>query len=356
MTNRTTRSAAAVRTGLVAALAASVAIGAYDFVSTSQDGGTSASGSATAGSEAGTTDPETGEASPFTSADVGACLTWDIGADGEVTQFEQAPCEGEHRFEISARENLATYPSSEFGEDAPMPDLTRQAQLREELCHSPTLRYLDGRFDPVGRYSIAPILPSADAWENGDRTMLCGIQSTDADGVPQLTTGAAADQDQARVAEPGECLFVDGSRALLTVGCAEDHHLEATATVDLAPVFPEGTPSVADQDTHLAEVCTQAAIDYLGGEENLYQSTLQPYWTALEQASWIGGSRSVNCALTHANSDGGFSVLNGTATAGRDGFTIDGQPPAEQPPRDPLREPPVAPPNPGALPPTVPQV
>ena len=338
MTTSTARSAAAVRTGLVAALAAAVAVGSYGYfsVDTPGDNGNGSTVSSVAG-------PANGEnggngAAPFTTADVGACLTWDIAEDGTVSNFQQASCDGEHRFEISARENLAAYPSSEFGRDASMPDLTRQAQLREELCQTPTLRYLGGRFDPVGRYSIAPILPPAEAWEAGDRTMLCGIQSTDASGVPMLTTGAAAEQDQAVVAQPGQCVYVDDSRSLRTVDCAENHQLETTAIVDLAPVFPEGTPSVEDQDRHLQDACTQAAIDYLGGEENLYRSTLQPYWGTLGQASWIGGSRSVNCSLFHATPEGGFSNLNGTARDGREGLLIDGQPPAEQPERNPLRE------------------
>lgn len=338
MTTSTARSAAAVRTGLVAALAAAVAVGSYGYfsVDTPGDNGNGSTVSSVA-------EPANGEnggngAAPFTTADVGACLTWDIAEDGTVSNFQQASCDGEHRFEISARENLAAYPSSEFGRDASMPDLTRQAQLREELCQTPTLRYLGGRFDPVGRYSIAPILPPAEAWEAGDRTMLCGIQSTDASGVPMLTTGAAAEQDQAVVAQPGQCVYVDDSRSLRTVDCAENHQLETTAIVDLAPVFPEGTPSVEDQDRHLQDACTQAAIDYLGGEENLYRSTLQPYWGTLGQASWIGGSRSVNCSLFHATPEGGFSNLNGTARDGREGLLIDGQPPAEQPERNPLRE------------------
>ncbi|SMG19997.1 Septum formation [Corynebacterium pollutisoli] len=338
MTTSTARSAAAVRTGLVAALAAAVAVGSYGYfsVDTPGDNGNGSTVSSVAG-------PANGEnggngAAPFTTADVGACLTWDIAEDGTVSNFQQASCDGEHRFEISARENLAAYPSSEFGRNASMPDLTRQAQLREELCQTPTLRYLGGRFDPVGRYSIAPILPPAEAWEAGDRTMLCGIQSTDASGVPMLTTGAAAEQDQAVVAQPGQCVYVDDSRSLRTVDCAENHQLETTAIVDLAPVFPEGTPSVEDQDRHLQDACTQAAIDYLGGEENLYRSTLQPYWGTLGQASWIGGSRSVNCSLFHATPEGGFSNLNGTARDGREGLLIDGQPPAEQPERNPLRE------------------
>ena len=341
MTTRTARSAAAVRTGLVAALAAAVAVGSYDYFSAATDPGASASGDGTSVSGPSSSadgDNPTGVA-PFTTADVGACLTWDIAEDGAVSDFQQADCSAEHRFEVSARENLATYPSSEFGVDAPMPDLTRQAQLREELCHTPTIRYLEGRFDPAGRYSIAPILPPAEAWAAGDRTMLCGVQSTDENGTPVLTVGAAAEQDQAVIAEPGSCVFVDESRSLRTVDCAEDHQLETTSMVDLAPVFPEGTPSIEDQDSHLRDVCYQAAVDYLGGEENLYQSTLQPYWGTLQESSWVGGSRSVNCSLVFADEDGGFATLNGTARDGREGFTINGQPPAEQPERNPLREP-----------------
>lgn len=322
-----------MRTGLVAALAAAVAVGSYGYFSSTADSGSSASGGATTSANGASP----AGVAPFTTADVGACLTWDIAADGTVSGFQQADCSTDHRFEISARENLATYPSSEFGANAAIPDLTRQAQLREELCHTPTMRYLGGRFDPVGRYSIAPILPPAEAWSLGDRTMLCGVQATDVDGTPTLTVGAAADQDQAVVAEQGACVFVDESRSLRTVDCAADHQLETTLVVDLSAVFPEGTPSVEDQDDHLRDVCTQAAIDYLGNEEDLYQSTLQPYWGTLQEASWVGGSRSVNCSLVSAD-EGGFATLNGTSRDGRDGFTINGEPPAEQPEREPLRE------------------
>ena len=339
MTTHTARSAAAVRTGLVAAMAAAVAVGSYGYFSAAPDGGSTSGNTTGTGPSTSGNGETTAAAAPFTTADAGSCLTWDIAADGTVSSFQQADCVEEHRFEVSARENLATYPSSEFGANASMPDLTRQAQLRQELCLSPTLRYLNGRFDPGGRYSIAPILPPAEAWAAGDRTMLCGLQSTDLGGTPVLTTGAVAEQDQAVVMEPGSCVYVDESRSLRTVDCAEDHSLETTLIVDLAPVFPEGVPSVEDQDNHLRDVCTDAAIDYLGEEENLYQSTLQPYWGTLQEGSWAGGSRSVNCSLVFADEEGGFATLNGSARDGREGFTINGEPPAEQPERNPLREP-----------------
>lgn len=323
------RSAITVRTGLVAALAATVALGAYSFFSDAADNGGN-------GSTAASPTSTVSEIAPFTTADVGACLTWDIAEDGEVSNFEQTDCDNEHRFEIAAREDLATYPAAEFGTEAPAPDLTRQAQLREELCQTATLRYLDGRFDPLGRFSIAPILPPAEAWANGDRTMLCGLQATNGAGNPVLTTGHVAEQDQARVAQPGECVYFDNARAPHIVDCAEDHHLETTSIVDLRETFPEGPPSVAEQDDHLSEVCVAAAIDYLGDDEAFYQSTVQPYWSTISAASWNGGSHSVNCSLMHAHPEGGFSLLNGSVT---EEFTINGEPPAEQPERDPLGEP-----------------
>jgi hypothetical protein len=84
-------------------------------------------------------------------------------------------------------------------------------------------------------------------------------------------------------------------------------------------------------------VCTAAAIAFLGGgdDENLYQSTLTPFWTTLPQESWNAGSRTVNCALTKARDGGGFADLQGDV---RGDFTIDGNPPKEQPERNPRRD------------------
>ncbi|WIM67524.1 septum formation family protein [Corynebacterium breve] len=333
----TWRSPAGVRALLIAALAGTVAVGSFYYFSDEPgDSTTQASQITDPAADSDTTSAE--PIAPFTTADKGSCLTWDIDDDGEVSNFEQTSCDTEHRFEVSVREDLGTYPTSEFGRDADMPTQTRQAQLREELCHTPTIRYLDGRYDSVGKYSIAPILPPAAAWEQGDRTMLCGLQVTDSTGTPQLNEGRAVEQDQANYAEPGECVVADSSNVVQTVDCGEDHAIEVTRVENLAPVFPDSTPSIEDQDEHLKDVCTDAAIEFLGGEENLYQSTLQPYWGTLPAERWEGGSRTVNCGLVHANNDGGFSSLKGSATAGRDGFTIDGEKPAEQPERDPIRE------------------
>ncbi|WP_449265029.1 septum formation family protein, partial [Escherichia coli] len=81
---------------------------------------------------------------------------------------------------------------------------------------------------------IASILPPAEAWEQGDRTLLCGLQTTDAAGVPQESTGKVSQVDQAVVAQPGECRRVDDQNVLTTVPCAEPHQLETVSIINVA--------------------------------------------------------------------------------------------------------------------------
>lgn len=336
------RSASSIRVVLVAALAAAAFMAAYGVFSGDSSSSDTAAGESTApsvdGSQAADPSAPDAAAASFTSASAGACVTWDIAPDGTATGFEQTSCDKPHRFEISAREDLSAYPTSEFGRNAERPDITRQNALRDELCEAPTVSYLDGKWDPQGRYDIASILPPAASWEKGDRTLLCGLQTTDAAGVPQESTGKVAEVDQAVVAKPGECRKVDESQVVSTVPCTEPHQMETVSVINLAERFPDGYPSDEELDKHLSETCTQDAMDYLGGEENLYQSTLQPFWDALSRESWEGGSRSVNCSLIHVNR-GFFSTVTGSAKDGRDGLMIDGAPPTEQPKRNPLRDP-----------------
>ncbi len=339
-TRKSWRGVAPIRAMLVAALVAASGIGAYDYVGAQTSGDSaSASDSIFPGNDSSDSSTQpVEEIAPFTTADVGACLTWDFKKDGSVENFEQASCDKEHRFEISAREDLGTYPTSEFGPEAQIPDLKRQAQLREELCQAATLTYLDGKFDPSGKYTIAPILPPAEAWAKGDRTMLCGLQSNDEEGIPQITKGKVKDNDQSALAQPGDCRAIDDSQILRTVDCSRKHQLETISVVNLTEHFSKGVPSEDKQDAYLAKQCTDAAIKYVGSEEKLYQTTLQPFWGTVEESSWRAGSRSVNCSLIHANKKGGFSVLTGTAKDGRTGITVDGETPKKQPKRNPLRK------------------
>ena len=331
MNNGNSLSRTGLRTLLIAGLAGALGMGTYagttGFSLAAQPGGTTGKV---------TPEPDANGIIPFTAAKEGTCLTWDMDGEGTISAFEETDCNNEHRFEVSSREDLNTYPTSEFGPDAPPPNQTRQAQLREELCQTASIRYLGGRYDPSGRYSIAPILPPTDAWEDGDRTMLCGLQETNTDGVPILTTGKAAERDQARVAETGTCLISDQANTPTAVDCTEPHHIEVTGKIDLAPVFADHTPSVDEQNKYLGDVCAKAAEEYVGSEENLYQTTLQIYWGTSPIRAWDGGSRTVNCGLMFAKDDR-FSTLTGSAKDGREALTIDGAVPEAPPERRPLR-------------------
>ena len=277
------------------------------------------------------------DAAAFTNAQVGDCLTWDIADDGTVSNFVVVGCEENHRAEVADRVDLEDVESwiGYFGEDASEPGTESLVQLRDWVCHDPVVEYLDGGFDPSGRLVVTPILPPSISWADGDRTMLCGIQATDPGGAPAEVVGRAADIDQANVVEPGECVALDDSGGLIPVDCAEPHLLEAVGLVDLNEQFPDGAPTVQAQNDFLDNVCVSAAQDYLGGEEALYQSTLLPFWMTIAPESFTAGTRSVNCWVMKDNGVGGFSTLTGSATGD---FLIDGAPPAEPPPRNPLRE------------------
>nr|WP_242517021.1 septum formation family protein [Corynebacterium mendelii] len=334
--NDTFRSQPAVVTALVAALVGAAATGAYDYVSIRavEESVTPVDNAPRHPVELAA--PTTKNIPVFSDAQPGDCLTWDVGADATVSNFHKTDCAKDHRFEVSSRENLAAFPASEFGPEAEPPSITRQAQLREQLCKQPTIDYLKGTWDPNGRYIIAPILPQPAFWKAGDRTMLCGVQAPNDQGIPQLTRGKAAEQDQSRAAYPGQCIAVDRANATKIVDCQADHALEITQVVDLKQQFPETTPTVDEQDEYLKPICQQAAQDYVGGDDNLYNSTLESFWTVIQPRSWEGGSHTAKCALIKSSEDG-FATLNGSA---KGEFTINGAPPPPQPPRRPLRNPP----------------
>ena len=119
------RNSTILHTALIAALAGGALMGGYETMSSDEPADTS---SDLVTSTAPAANPK---AHSFTTAEPGQCLTWDVAEDGTTSNFTTVDCAEEHRFEISSRENLATYPSSEFGTDATAPDITRQAQLRE---------------------------------------------------------------------------------------------------------------------------------------------------------------------------------------------------------------------------------
>ena len=313
---------------LFAALCGGVAAGAYSFTSADSGSTPTGSGSDNSGSSAVV------EVAAFTNADAGSCVTWKKGPDGQNTDFLTVDCEKPHRFEVSAREDLGAYPTSEFGRDAKQPNEERQAELTQELCVGPTMRYLNGKLDPHGRFTISPILPPTSSWNEGDRTMLCGVMVIDSDGRSVETKGLAARQDQSRIYPVNSCV-ANTPAGPKVVDCKEDHHFQITRETNLGRVFEgEAWPDEKRQNDALNRICTDAALDYMGGDDELYNSTLTPFWTIMPVESWDAGSRRVNCSLISA--DGAeFNTLKGDV---RGEFTVNGKEPKTPPKRQPLRD------------------
>ena len=330
------RTSTVVRTLLVATLCGTTATGVYQAVSRYDDNHSSTSAS----SSSSTTPTES--ATPFTSAEAGSCLTWTPGGNGAVEELEHVDCAVEHRFEVST---VAALDKNEFGPGANRPDANRQAQIRQQMCQDPTVKYLEDRYDPKGRFSISAILPPADKWKAGDRTVVCGLQIADRTGIPQPYTGRVADQDQARTFQPGTCTTVDNSQQVIPVNCADPHQIEHTKVVDLDKLFPGEVPTVEEQDKKLAEVCHDAAVEFVGGDDKLTKTTLQPYWGVLAPERINGGSHSINCGLVKGKGSGEFAALAGSA---KDYLTIDGQPPQSPKPDDKKKD--QAPPPPAPVP------
>ena len=277
------------------------------------------------------------EIAAFTSARAGMCLNWNLAEDLNVSNFRVVPCEEPHVYEVAKRLTMAdaVQDLGEYGPGAAYPTEQELILLQNRVCHRAVDEYLEGKYDGEGRFASTPIVPPASEWEKGDRTLLCGIQVLDEDGQTMQIVGPAKGQEQARVFEAGRCVTLDEIGAIRRVDCTEDHLLEATGIVNLRDHFPDTQPSAQQQNDLLARECVTLAENYLGGEENLYNSTLLPFWTSLSDASIQAGSRAVNCWLMKDNGAGGFSTLRGYAN---ESFTIDGQPPVPPPPRNPLRE------------------
>lgn len=287
-------------------------------------------------------DPRTLSGPAYAEAVPGTCLTWSLDAADRVTSFDAVDCAEPHRFEVAGRIDLSVIPG--FGEDAPLPVSTELAPVGADRCLPLISRYAGGReVDPGGRFTGLVVPPSADGWDAGDRSVLCGVAAAELDGRSALSTGTFAEADQHRRWDPGTCLgFTDEGLPGATTPCSEDHSIEIVADVDVSGIFPEGPvpPEPRQQSELTADACREAGVGYLGDPEALRRTTLiSTLVNPISEISWQTGSRTVNCGLMKAGEPGPFAVLRGSA---RQGVLIDGTtpvpptttelpPPGEQP-------------------------
>lgn len=250
----------------------------------------------------------------------GTCLTWTRADAGDLAATS---CLDPHLFEVAADIDLTLYPGSEFGPDAPFPGTLRFTELRAERCVPAVQRYLDGRFDPYGVYSVGLINPGREGWAVGERTLRCGLQNVGRSGTLFPVTGMVADQDQSDVSPVGICLGIDSTLPTDPVACTEPHAAEAVAVVDLSVQFPAGFPSTADQDAFLEATCARSADAYIGVADGAAAKGLTVFWDNLRLESWTAGSRKVDCFVGQQLAQGGFAPVTGDS---RGAVTVGDQP------------------------------
>ncbi|MBB4687040.1 hypothetical protein BJY18_004525 [Amycolatopsis jiangsuensis] len=238
----------------------------------------------------------------------GSCLTWSAA---DASDAHVVPCTRPHLFEVTGSVDIG----AQFTEDAPFPSLDQWQQIAQQKCNSDVRPYLGHALDPYGKLTTNLLRPAAAQWADGDRQLRCGLQWAGPGGTLQPTTGAAKDQDQSPVWEPGTCLALAGKGVGDPVGCGRPHSYEIIATLDLAGEFKDGYPKQDDQKSWLDTECTKAAKDYTGGAD-LGEKKLTLGWDVREQESWDAGSTKVNCKVAATLSDGsGFQAVTGSVKA-----------------------------------------
>lgn len=252
--------------------------------------------------------PPTPTTPPALQAATGTCLSW---TTVDASDAQRVDCSQPHLFEVTGQVDM----SDRFGPRSRFPSEEQWRELVEQRCTPITEQYLDGRFDPFGRFSVGAIKPSEASWSRGDRELRCGLQTVGRSGTLFASTGAAATQDQSDVHEPGTCLGNDGLGIGDPVDCGKPHAVEIVGVVDLGEEFGEEFPKEDEQDKVLETACTKMAADYAGGPDVVGEKGLTVFWETLRKESWEAGSRRVDCRLGAFLPDrAGFAPVTGSVT------------------------------------------
>ncbi len=249
-------------------------------------------------SEAGSDVP----AEPVPAAAPGSCLTW---KRVDAADAKEIDCAQPHLFEQVGAVPVA--------DQSTLPDDAQWRQLVNDRCSPLVVGYLNGRFDPDGRFRVGALKPSEQRWSEGDRELRCGLQAASRSGALYPVSGKVAEQDQSDVHEPGTCLGIDGRAIGDPVDCGAPHAVESAGFIDLSQEFKAEFPPVGDQDRFLQPACTKLATDYAGGAPVVAEKKLTVYWDNLTAESWAAGTRKVGCNLAALLPDrSGFAPVTGS--------------------------------------------
>jgi hypothetical protein len=254
------------------------------------------------------------------------CLSW---GQPDGSDAHRVDCAQPHLFEVTSLADL----SAEYPPGAPVPSLDLWQQISQARCTDAVEPYLGRPLDPYGRLMVSVLRPTSAQWADGDRQLRCGLQWAGPGGALQPTVGAAQDQNQSNVWDPGTCLALIGKAVGDPISCTQPHSYEIIATLDLKTKFTGGYPSQNDQKTWLDTTCAKAAADYTSGSD-LSAKGLILTWDVREQESWDAGSTLVNCKVgAKLPDDSGLASVAGSVKVAPG--SGDGPPPSSPPPSSP---------------------
>ncbi len=227
----------------------------------------------------------------------GTCLNWPADNPRNMRRIS---CDEPHIFEVANNVDIG----KDFGPNTPAPDVEGWQQIVTEQCTPVVAEYLGGKLDPAGKYTAGALKPTADQWRGGDRKLRCGLQRVTPSGERLLpTTGAAADQDQSNVHEPGTCFALVEGQVGDPIDCTEKHSFEVVGYIDLAEALGADYQSEQVQTEKLIDLCLPVANEFTGAK-NLTEMGLSLYADTLRPESWDAGSFRVNCKVGSLEADG----------------------------------------------------
>ena len=257
----------------------------------------------------GSADTAADEAAKAFDSPSGTCLDWPHDAPQNM---RRVPCKQPHTFEVASNVEIG----GDYSTNAPPPPEQDWQQIVTDRCTKVGGDYLGKPLDPFGKYTVGALKPTADQWRNGDRKLRCGLQRVSPSGKRLLTTtGAAADQDQSNVHEPGTCFALVDGEVGDPVDCSGVHAYEVVGIVDLGETFdPKTYPAEATQLNKLVDLCPPVAKKYTGSAD-LKKLQLSLYPDTLKKESWAAGSHQVNCKVGARESNGALRPVRGSVQA-----------------------------------------
>lgn len=227
----------------------------------------------------------------------GTCLNWPADNPRNMRRIS---CDSPHIFEVANNVDIG----KDFGPNTSAPDVQGWQQIVTEQCTPVVAEYLGGKLDPAGKYTAGALKPTAEQWRDGDRKLRCGLQRVTPSGERLLpTTGAAADQDQSNIHEPGTCFALVEGQVGDPVDCTSEHSYEVVGNVDLAQALGAAYLSEQVQLEKLIDLCLPVANEFTG-TKNLTEMGLSLYADTLRPESWEAGSFRVNCKVGALEADG----------------------------------------------------